>query len=382
MQASNISQQIKILSVSFLLIFFGFSSVQQFITPYYSGLGIPNVGFQSLILIYSFFLLSGPFSAVFVSKYGPKKCMFFASLVYGIFIFTITAGVPLIYFSSFLLGISASLLWTGQNSYLIMASNEKSYGASSGLFMTFSNFGSAAGILILSYLISRFSFESAFMLYTFFPFAGCLLLSRLKDLKAEREISQFRLLRKAIANPLAIRLSVFYIAFLFIFGLTIGTIPIEIKNRLSIGWVGGLSSVFWIIPIVFSYILGKLSDIKGRRVMIITAYMIGIGGLILLFFQQAPALIFGILLLAIAYAIFKTMSLAFVGDVAKKENLVSLSALFWMAQNVGTILALFVSKQLQANTAYLIAISILVASLIIQLPLLRLDTKEIKERLS
>lgn len=308
--------------------------------------------------------------------------MLLASAVYGIFIFTITAGAPLIYFSSSLLGVSASLLWTGQGSYLIMASNEKSYGANSGLFITFSNFGSATGILLLGYLVSRFSFEPSFMLYGFFPFAGCLLLSRLKDIKVEKEVSQFKLLRKAITNPLAIRLSVFYIAFLFIFGLTIGTIPIEIKNRLSIGWIGALSSSFWIIPILISYSLGKISDTKGRKGMIILAYAIGISGLILLLFQQPLTLIIGIVLLALAYAIFKPISLAFVGDVAKKENLVSLTALLWMAQNVGTILALLVSIQTQTKTAYLVAIAILLVSLIIQSPLLRLDIKEIKERLS
>lgn len=383
MQASNISQEVKILSFSFLLIFFGFSGVQQFITSFFSEIGVPNVGFQVLILIYLFFLLSGPFSAIIVSKYGPKKCMMTASVFYGLFILTIVSkNIFLIYLTSSLLGVAASLLWTGQHSYLITASNEKIYGASSGYFNTLQALGSSIGTLLLGFLIVKLSFGAPFIFYASLPFAGILLLSRLRDLKVQKQASQLAFIRKLITNTAAIRLAVFYIAFLFFHGLAIGMIPIDIKNTLSIAWIGIMSFIFLIIPILFSYIIGRISDVKGRKGMIVAAYAIGALGLFLLYFQSALTLISGIILVAFAYAIFKPMSFALVGDVAGKENLVSLTAFLWMAQNIGVLSALFVSMQMQTKAVYLVGLAVLAVSLLIQLPLLRLETGEVKERLA
>lgn len=379
----GISQEIKILSFSFLLIFFGFSGVQQFITPFFSEIGIPDVGFRALILIYLFFLLSGPLSAIIVSKYGPKRCMMAASVFYGLFILTIVSkNIFFIYPVSSLLGIAASLLWTGQHSYLITASNEKVYGASSGYFNMLQAFGSATGTLLLGFLIVKLSFGAPFIFYALLPFVGILLLSRLTDLKVQKQANQLVFVRKLITNTTAIRLAAFYIAFLFFHGLAIGMIPIDIKNTLSIAWIGVMSFIFLIIPILFSYIFGKIYDIKGRKGMIITAYVIGALGLFLLYFQSALTLIFGIILVAFAYAIFKPMSFSLVGDVTSKENLVSLTAFLWMAQNIGILSALLVSMQMQTKAVYLVGLAVLVASLIIQLPLLRLGTQEVKERLA
>ena len=113
----SISKEVKLLSLSFLLIFLGFNGVQQYITTFFSDIGAIDLGFQSLILIYLFFILFYPLSALFVSKYGAKRCMIISSVFYSIFILSLLSkSTVLIYFSSSLLGIAASLLWTGQNS--------------------------------------------------------------------------------------------------------------------------------------------------------------------------------------------------------------------------------------------------------------------------
>lgn len=234
----------------------------------------------------------------------------------------------------------------------------------------------------MGFLVLKLSFGAPFIFYALFPFVGILLLSRLTDLKVKKQVNQLAFIRKSITNVTALRLSVFYIAFLFFLGLSIGMIPIDIKNTFSIAWVGGLSFIFWIIPILVSYILGKISDIKGRKGMIVAAYVIGALGLLSLYFQSALTLILGIILIALAYAIFKPMSFALVGDVAADENLVSLTALLWMAQNIGVLSALFVSMQMQTKAVYLVGLAVLGVSLVIQLPLLRLGTQEVKERLA
>ncbi len=380
----KINTKILTLSLSFFFIFFGYNSVQNFITPFFSESGITNVGFQILILIFLFFLLGGPLSAIFVSKFGAKKSMITASILYSIFIASLLSqNLPFVYLTSALVGLAAAFLWTGQNSYLIMASSEKSFGANSGYFNTYLSLASAIGVLLLGFLASRFSFSLPFALYSIFPIIGTLLLLKLPNLGTVQKTNQLKLIAKSLRSISALRVSAFYFAYSFIFGLIISIIPIDIKNTLSISYAGVLLFIFWIMPILLSYLFGKLSDIKGRRFMIIASYIIGVLGLVSMYFSlNALPLILGVVLLAFGYAIFRPISFALVGDVSTKQNLVSLTALFWMAQNIGILSALLIASQIQTQTIYLFSIIVVVVCFVILFPLLNTPLKEIKLKLA
>jgi len=382
---AKIERNVTFLSLGFALIFFGYNAVQQFITPYFAQSGSKNLGFYSLILIYLFFFLGSPISAVIVSKIGAKKAMFWGGLVYAVFIFSLMLKIPLlIYPMSALVGLAASFLWTGQNNYIVKASEEKSYGTNSGYFNSFLTVGSATGSLVLGILFAKFSPAFSFALFSLFPILGVLIILQLIDLKTvDQKASQLALVRKAITSVSALKLSAFYFAFSFIFGQVIGIIPIEIARTLSIAYVGLLSFVFWIMPILLSYIVGRLSDIKGRKPLILTAYGVSILGLIFLFYSNIPAfLVLGIFLVAISYAIFSPISFALVGEFSIEKNLLAITALFWMARNVGVLLALLISSQIQSRPIYLVSILIVLVSLAILFPILKVDPNTIKAKLA
>lgn len=382
----SVNKQIKILSLSFLFIFLGFTGVERHITAFFSEAGAVDVGFYSLILIYLFFILFDPLSAIFVSKYGAKRCMILASVFYSLFILSLLSkSTFLIYLASALLGIAASFLWTGQNSYLIRASDEKSYGANAGFFISLQSLGAASGVLFLGFLIAIFYFKLPFLFFSIFPLIGFILLFQLNDIRVEEKISHFKLLRKSITSKTALRLSIIWFSLHFIFGLTIGIIPIQIKNILGISYIGILSSLFFILPITLAYLVGKLSDIKGRRKMIIVSYVLLIMGLFSLYLSgNIPFLIIGVVLLALTWTILRTVTSALVGDVTAKSNIEFLVALFWMVQNIGVVSALLLSQIFKAEirTLYLISIFVVATSLIILLPLLKLKIEKIREKIS
>lgn len=381
-----IPKEVKLLTLSFLLIFLGFNGVQQFITTFFSNINLINIGFQSLILIYLFFILFNPLSAIFVSKYGAKKCMIISSIVYSIFILLLLSkNIILIYIGSSLLGIAASLLWTGQNTYLIRASDKKFYGKNSGFFNSFLSLGSALGILSLGFLISIFDFRLSFIIFSIFPVLGFIILFRLNNLTAKPKPNQFKLIKKAITSITALKLSCLWFTIYFIFGLVIGIIPLEIKKGLGISYIGIFSSLFYILPILLSYFFGKISDIKGRKKMIIFSYFLIVLSLIsLLFSKSISFLVLGIILIALTWTIMIPIISAFVGDIATETNLEFLVALFWMIQNIGVVSALFLSQifKIEITTLYLISIFIVIFSFMILLPLFRLSTEEIKEKIS
>jgi len=379
----NVSRGVKILSLAFLFIFFGYNGVQQYLTIYFSEANLFKVGFYSLILIYLFYTLAKPLAAIFVSKYGSKKSLLLSSLFYSIFILSLlTKSVPLIYIASILLGIAAAFLWMAQNVYLIRASKENSYGENSGFFATFLSLGSGLGILVLAFLIAKFSYQIPFFLFSIFPLFGFLLFFKLEDIKMEQKFSRLGLLKKVFLSPTALKFSSLWFAWSFIFGLVIGIIPIQIKDNLGISFVGVLTSLFFILPTFFSYFFGKVSDLKGRKPMIFFSYLLLLLGLLLIASEKSIFLLLGVLLLALKSAIGRPIITALIADVSTKENLEFLTGLFWMLGNTGVIFALLISSQFSIKMIYLISISITIISFLIILPLLKLEFKEIKEKIA
>ncbi len=381
-----VTKQVKILSLSFLLISFGFGAVQYYQTVYFTQAKMIEVGFWSLILIYFVFTLFSPLAGIFVSKYGARKCMILASIFYFLFIFALlTKSIFWVYLASILLGVAASLLWIGQNSYLIRASDEKYYGTNSGFFSTITCLGGAFGVIILGFLIDKLSFDLPFLIYAVFPLFGLLTLFSLKDLRGEQKKNHFMLLRKSFTSPTALKLSSIGFIVNFVFGLTLGIIPIEIKNTLGLSYVGILSSLIYIFPIFFSYFFGRLSDIKGREKALSFSYLILLIGLVsLLFSKSAFFLVLGIILLSLNWALIGPILYALVGNIATASNLEFISALFWTIQNVGVVSALVVSQIFKSEVRLIYFISLLITgiSFMVLLPLLRLKIEEIKERIS
>lgn len=379
----HVSKEIKLLAIIFFLVFFSYNGAQQYITTFFSSIGAPQSGFYSLIIVYLFFTLSYPLSSIFISKYGSKKAMATGIIFYTLFIVALaTKSVTLIYLSSIALGIAASLLWTGQSSFLIQATEEKSRGSQAGFFSTIFFLGASIGVLLLGFIISRFSYSTSFILVSVFPIIGLILTFKLKDFRTEKSVNHFHLLKKVLTSKTAWQLSVFWFLLQFIYGLAIGFIPIQIKNTLGTSYIG-LTSVFYLFPILLSYGSGKLMDLKGRKVMIVLCLLINFIGLgSLYFFQTKLSLVSGIILLAINYSIASPLTSTLVGDVSTKNNLDYLAGFFWMVSNIGAVSALVISSIIQTKMIYLISLGILGIIFLILLPLLRLDFHKIRQKIS
>src|SRR5260370_16733166 len=107
----SISKEITLLSLAFLFSFAGYNGVQQYVTTFFVHIGLPQVGFQSLILVYLFFVLSNPLSALVVSRYGAKRSMAVAILFYALFILALLSkSIFIFYFASSFLSIPPSFL--------------------------------------------------------------------------------------------------------------------------------------------------------------------------------------------------------------------------------------------------------------------------------
>lgn len=387
----KINREVKILSAGFSFIFFGYVSVGQYVTIFFQQNGYPSAGFISLILTYLFLMLANPFAPIFIRRFSAKNCMVVAAAVYGAFILSLLTKNPLtVYVASSLLGISAALLWVSQNSFLLRNSEEKSYGTNSGFFNSIYSLGIALGLLLISILMGKISTQTTFIIYAAFPFIGLAILRKLKKVSIKPQGNQLALIKEPFKNRSLLRLSAFYLSFTFISGLILGIIPIEIKNHIGLAYVGIISSIFFVMPIFMSYIFGRLSDLVGRKQMIILSYVTTLLGLILIYaasssyVPKSPAylLVAGIVLLSISVAISRPIGSALIGDVSSNKNVETITAFFWTVQNLGVTLSLVISILIQSRILYLISFAMIITSFLIIFKILNRDLREIKVELS
>ncbi len=356
------SADIKKLSLGFFFLFFGYNSVQQYPANYFNQSGLPDLVFKVLITVYLFFTLADPLSAIVVSRFGPKLSMVLGTVFYSLFILAAATKLSaFIYPAAILLGVAAALLWTGQNSYLIRSSESKDYGKNIGFFGTFMALGTVLGIPLFGLLVSRFSFELPIIFFAVFPLIGLICLSQLKDVASEPVRDHLGMLQKTLSSKMALRFSFIWFASYFSFGLVIGLIPVNISESLGLNFVGPLTAIFYLLPVFLSYFLGSLSDKKGRFKIMSLLLLVGALGLLLLYFAASPLLYFiGISLLALSS--IAPVAGALVGDVTSAKNLTFLTAILWMAQNIGVVSSLVLSSFVRTRNTYLFSMVVLAAA--------------------
>ncbi|KAH8353862.1 hypothetical protein KR084_009376 [Drosophila pseudotakahashii] len=92
-------------------------------------------GYTSLAIIYLFFSLSNWLAPSFISFTGPRVAMVVGALTYTAFMITFMfPSTVLLYVGSAVLGLGASITWTGQGTYLARCSESTTISRNSGVF--------------------------------------------------------------------------------------------------------------------------------------------------------------------------------------------------------------------------------------------------------
>lgn len=381
---------VKILSASFFTIFFGYNGAQQFLTSYFSDLGIVKTGFWSLILIYFSLTISNFFSGFIVSRFGTKKCLIFGALFYSLFIFSlISRNIFFIYSASVLLGFGAAILWTAQGTFLVKASVPNYFGRNSGFFNVFQQLGTVVGIVITGILIIKFSFSISFLILGFLPLIAGLILFLLKKTDS-REVNfpqNLFFLKKLGKNPYFLKMGLIWFSFSLVLASVAGRFPLEIKEHFNLGSIGFILPIFYFLPIISSYYFGKISDIKGRNIFLIFSLFLISIGFLLFTIQKWLGLDFLIFitsffLVSLGYAIFASIKFAMLGDVSSGDNLEYAAALFNQFGNLGYVVILLFNIYFSVTLTYLVSFLIVFTSLIIILPVLKLNMRAIKEKIN
>lgn len=379
-----LSKDLIFLSLGFLFLGLGYSGVQNYLTTFFKGIGQPNLGFSSLILIYLFLAIASPFASLVVSRFGAKKVMQVSSIFYALFIISVISQVPVVvYFFSILLGVAASLAWTAQGVYLIGTSKTGSYGASSGFFHSLFSAGVGASGVAVVILADRLFFTGAFWLMAGLSALAPVFLFLVKNVPLARPENQWQLLTSSLKSPTGLRLSLIWFVSAFIFGLTISYLPWQIAEFLGSRYIGLLLAAYWFLTVFLSFPFGRLSDKFGRKPFLEAAFAFPAIGLVLLFFSpNSMTLWLAVILLALSRAILMPISQALIGDVTTQKNIAFITALFYLVQSFGVVLALIIATIFQSKMVYLFSVGVLAIVFWLLKPLLDLDVSSLKKKVS
>ncbi|NCN64934.1 MAG: MFS transporter, partial [Candidatus Altiarchaeum hamiconexum] len=235
-----------------------------------------------------------------------------------------------------------------------------------GIFNTVFSLMCILGMLTLGVLLSYYDFKISYLLILIPGIAGFFMLFLINDLKISKTID-FKEGLKNFFNPKFLIFLPLYVAQGFLFSLTIGIIPIEIKSMFSEIFIGIFGMLFYLIPLFSAYRVGKISDRIGRPALFVTFYiLIGTAMLILL---NKENFIIGISVFAVAFSFTKVLLIAYVGDLCKGKNLESGNALFNTALNLGVVfgfltLMLIENNNMDNNLIYIISFFITILSLL------------------
>ncbi|CAA6822266.1 MAG: Major facilitator superfamily MFS-1 [uncultured Sulfurovum sp.] len=368
------------LSYGFALLFIAIGSILQYITPYFYAQGKEDMGFKILIILYFCIFTANFIAPYFIRRFGSQKMIVLTTIAYIVSIVAmIMDNTFVIYTGTILLGLAGAILWNSQNNYLVGISNAHNRGANSGFFVAVYGVGYALGIVVLGYLIEMFSYQDAFYMMIIFAFGGLYLFVKMDTLEGEvREKSSDSIF---MIRSLTLFKSVLSSSFIqsILFGLVISLVPLHVQIvTQSPMYVGILSAMFFIMPLLLSMVIGKFSDKHGRGKIILLGVLIALLGLLAFHFSETLlGLVVAMVLVSIAQAILFPMFIALQGDISTKENQALITNLFVLFKYIGMVLGVILGDVFGVEWAYMISVVIIIVVLLFSFRVL-LDDKVLK----
>lgn len=357
------NHNLTILSLSLGLIFFGFNAAEQHFTAFYQSIGLPNLAFQSLAVLYGAIIVGNFIGPSIVKKLGVELSFFLGYLAYVFLVFGITLKISiLIYALSFLLGVGSGIVGIAGAEFLRLVAPKDKRGEFSSATEMVRIFGGFSGIFLVSLILRFISINKIFLLLGTIMLSGILLLLALK--KSPKDLYQASSTKQDIKaqvlflkNPKVLLLLPKSIAGGFLLGLILGAIPVIIEKNYGIGWVGIITSLWHITIASFILWAGYLSDIKGRFGLIYTSLIIPVvAAVIFLNFQSLPILAAVMILLGLGDSLGKGASTALMLDTFEDKIKEASAVLGNLGLVLGVVPSFLLPQILNQSQLFILAI--------------------------
>lgn len=381
------NRNIFLLSVAFFFIFFSFSGAQQFVTSIAASAGNPEIGFWSLLLIYSTFSLSSLPAAWVSRRIGFKRAMILGAMAYAVYIVSLAVvNIPLLLASSIFVGAGAAILWVAQGECLIAIAEKKRIGEASGIFLSFWSVSSIASIVLMGIFLDKFALfqRTLLLVLSAGPLVGGAVLLGVRSPEGWRPAAvDTQTVLKNFNSRTLLRLSSIWFFMLAVAGYWLSTLSLNFVNKLGATQAGILGSLLTGMPVIVSFILGKLSDRHGRRVMILSGLFLCTISLIVQLIPISFLLVVSAVSLSMGFAVLRVSTFAIVGDLSTQKTALTLNAFLWTVSNIGVVFAVLIGWWMNGTTFPVVTLTVLaVVTCFFVFPLLKMPVIALKKMIS
>eukprot|EP01027_Heterolobosea_sp_BB2_P005155 GEZU01007911.1.p1 GENE.GEZU01007911.1~~GEZU01007911.1.p1 ORF type:complete len:481 (+),score=140.46 GEZU01007911.1:134-1576(+) len=283
------------MGTAFCVVFSAFSTTQNFMTTIYG-----NKGFASLAILYAVFALFNFVAPAIEDVIGPRVCMFLGAIPYSLFVLSSVKYYTWTnYTASFLLGLGAATIWVAQGDYLTRCAGQGNIGLYSGIFFGIFQLNNIVGNALAA-ILQEFHVSDSVIFLTLFIISvvGVLMLIILRpekkheDLNAKvsdggvpkNQLREFGLSMWATVKMLVNIRFVLIIALILYSGYSQSYFFGVMTKQMTKNWLPWVMSAFGATETIGSIVLGKLSDVLGRRLALCLTFLFQATGIAFSFF--------------------------------------------------------------------------------------------------
>jgi len=350
-----------VMGLGFMMLFTAYNTTQNFATKLLGDEGFGNLGFYSLALLYIVVSVSVFFSPVIVPKTGERLAMWMGAICYIVYIASLVKIIPsVVYAASTVVGFGASILWVAQGAFLTKCSEESTRGRNSGIFWGLFQISGIVGNLG-AYGILENNEPPSFL---FIILSGCggvgvLILLFLRPIVADLEENRVRSpwwLFKQSFNMFGRRDIILMLVLMFFSGFELSYFSGEFPLLMDPKLIGVVMTVFGAAEVIGGVVFGKLSDIVGRKAMVVTGLVVYCAALVLSWMGKFHSSEYNYYLWFIAAAclglgdsLFNTQLYASLGTLFPEHEMVAAFTIFQLLQNLGSAAGFIISPYLPVH---------------------------------
>ena len=341
------------LSLAFFLLAASGYSIQQFVIPWWQEQrGFSAAQASSLLAAaYGAMAIARARASLLLKLLGGYELLIggmLVNLLWVIAAFTVTSYAGL-FVASCLWGAFAGVQWVASGSLVTETVTADKRGAASGYFFLHHFGGLALGVFGFGWLLGRWGIEVA-ALTTAFVCASATFVALLAPIRQLRPVAVS--LKTVFAQFHEAKLKMAAVA-LFVGSLGLGAVfgPFStlVADRFGLALLGSIIVGFHVGRLAFSLIVGRLSDLFGREVVLSTGFLLAACGMALASQQQvAWTVVVAAVGLGIAHSVSNVIATALAGDVATPELKVQTMSGLWVFQDLAVVLSVLGGQWLKS----------------------------------
>jgi len=368
-EASDDMRNVLLISSGFFVLFFGFTSAQQYLLVVFEAAGRGSLALVALLLLYGMFAVSGLGAPKLISALGGlKHSLILGACAYILFVASIALeNIPFILACAALMGVGATLVWVSSGQIIVDSSSPQTRGRNLGLQTMSLYVGTALGIWVGGLLYETTSVPLMYFILAFIALFSVPFFLALKPVKEGVSLRLFR--PQFLFDHRMLLMAPVLVGIYFLQGQVFTAMTLVVIGTVGAGMIPLVISAVRLCNMLGSFGGGTLSDHIGKGIVLGGFVLMAlVGTYVFARAENISALLIGSVFLGLSMASIYPICISWLREKMSENEYLDALGIFHVYTNIGTIFAIIANLWLPASVSFIPA----VIALLIGLPCIAL----------